>query len=372
MATLDSLVCVKDFEERAAGILEKHPLDYYKSGAGHENSLQGARDAYLRVQLKPRVLRDVSKCCLTSTVLGKSTPMPFGVAPAALQRMAHPEGEIANARAAEKLGSIFVLSTLSTTSLEDVAAAAPTARKWFQLYIYKDREVTRQLVKRAANAGFEALVLTVDAPILGIRYADARNKFSLPPQFEVANFKGITRSDMTSSGEGSGVNEYVASLLDSSLSWKDIAWLKSITSLPIILKGILTVEDALLAVEHGAAGIVVSSHGARQIDTVPSPLEVLPAIVENLKGTNCEVYIDGGVSTGTDIFKAIALGAKMVFVKRPAIWGLACGGQEGVERVLHILKRELEVTMVLTGTTSIDAVTREYVRIPPDWISSKL
>ncbi|XP_065334997.1 uncharacterized protein LOC135936190 isoform X1 [Cloeon dipterum] len=370
MTGLEGLVCVKDFEERALQTLAKHPLDYYQSGAGHEHSLRLAKDAYLRVKLKPRVLRDVSNCSLMTSVLGRPATLPFGVAPTALQRMAHPEGESANARAAQTRGAVFILSTLSTTPLEDVAVAASDARKWFQLYIYKDRGVTRQLVQRAQEAGFEAIVLTVDAPIFGIRYADTRNKFSLPPHFEVANFKGITRSDMTSSGTGSGVNEYVAGLLDRSLTWKDVAWLKSITQLPVILKGILTVEDAELAVKHGAAGIIVSSHGARQVDTVPAPLEVLPGIVDKLKGTSCEVYIDGGISTGTDIFKAIAIGARMAFVGRPAVWGLACGGQQGVEKVLGILEDELRITMMLSGVSSIEEINRDYVDIPTVWTSA--
>ncbi|XP_065334833.1 2-Hydroxyacid oxidase 1-like [Cloeon dipterum] len=357
MTSLDKLVCVKDFEDRAASLLENHALEYFKTVAGHGNSFRAAKDAYLRVKLKPRVLRNVSKCSVAATVLNRTCGLPIGISPWAVQKVAHPEGEVGSARAAEAVGAVFVLSTMSTVALEEVAAAAPRGRNWLQTYIYKDRKLTERLVKRAEKAGFEAIVITVDAPVIGIRYDDARSQFTLPPHLELANFKETNQSSSSNN----------QTLLDRSVTWKDIKWLKTITALPIVLKGILCAEDAELALLHSIDGIIVSSHGGRQLDTVPAPLEVLAEIVDKLKGSSCEVYVDGGISTGSDVFKALAIGAKMALIGRPAVWGLTCGGQHGVQKVLDILRNELETTMMLSGVSDVSEINRNYVRTPSDW-----
>ncbi|KAJ8980293.1 hypothetical protein NQ317_005213 [Molorchus minor] len=282
--------------------------------------------------------------------------MPIGIAPTAMQRMAHPEGECANVRAAQAIGTIFTLSTISTSSIEEVAQAAPNGIKWFQLYIYKDRNITRGLVERAEKAGFKALVLTVDAPMFGLRLADIRNRFTLPPHLRLANFQGTNSTDINKNNEdGSGLNSYVETLFDASLEWSDLQWLKSITSLPIILKGILTAEDARQGVEAGAKGIWVSNHGARQIDGTPASIEALPEIVKAV-GDKVEVYLDGGIRDGTDVFKALALGARMVFFGRPALWGLTHSGEEGVKRILEIIGNEFEYALGISGCAKISDI----------------
>ncbi|XP_034102246.1 uncharacterized protein LOC117566807 [Drosophila albomicans] len=345
------LVCVEDFEQQADRKLEKSAKDYYKSGAGDQFTLGLNREAFKRLRLRPRCLRDVSQLDISTTILGHQQKWPLGIAPTAMQKMAHPDGEIGNARAAGKAGSIFILSTLSTTSLEDLSAGAPDTTKWFQLYIYKDRSLTEKVVRRAEKANFKALVLTIDAPIFGHRRNDVRNKFSLPSHLCLANFQGEQANGVITEG-GSGINEYVASQFDASITWKDIAWLKQLTHLPIVVKGVLTAEDAVLAREFGCAGIIVSNHGARQIDTVPASIEALPEIVRAV-GEDLVVMLDGGIMQGNDIFKALALGAKTVFIGRPAVYGLAYNGQKGVEQLLGVLRKDFEITMALTGCQTL-------------------
>ncbi|XP_019887757.1 peroxisomal (S)-2-hydroxy-acid oxidase GLO1 isoform X1 [Ooceraea biroi] len=304
-------VCIQDYEKYALEHLPPSVRDYYKSGAGDEYSVKWNREAFKNYRIRPRFLRDVSKRDISTTVLGQKVSMPVGVAPTAMQRMAHPDGECANARAAQAAGTIFILSTISTSSIEEVAKAAPDCIKWFQLYVYTDRNLTVNLIRRAERAGFKALVLTIDAPLFGDRRADLRNKFALPGHLRFANFEGDLSQRINVAKSGSGLNEYVTALFDASLSWDDVKWLKRITTLPIILKGILTAEDACLAVESGIDGIVVSNHGARQIDSVPATIEALPEISKAV-GDKVEVYMDGGITQGIDVIKALALGAKMV------------------------------------------------------------
>ncbi|KAL0131256.1 hypothetical protein PUN28_002670 [Cardiocondyla obscurior] len=306
-----AFVCIEDYEKYALERLPASIRDYYKSGAGEEFSVKWNREAFKNYRIRPRFLRDVSKRDISTTVLGHKISMPLGVAPTAMQRMAHPDGECANAKAAQAAGTIFILSTLSTSSIEEVAEAAPNGLKWLQLYIYTDRDVTLNLIKRAERAGFKALVLTIDAPFFGNRRPDLRNKFALPSHLRFANFQGDLSQRINTSRTGSDLNEYVTSLFDPTLSWDDVEWLKKITTLPIILKGVLTAEDARLAVEIGVDGIIVSNHGARQIDGVPATIEVLPEISKAV-GDKIEIYMDGGVMQGIDVLKALALGAKMV------------------------------------------------------------
>ncbi|CAL1684387.1 unnamed protein product [Lasius platythorax] len=262
--------------------------------------------------------------------------------------------------AAQAAGTIFILSTISTSSIEEVAEAAPDGIKWFQLYIYIDRNVTLNLIRRAERAGFKALVLTIDAPFFGDRRADVRNKFALPSHLRFANFEGDLSQRINTAKTGSGLNEYVNALFDASLSWDDVKWLKRTTTLPIILKGILTAEDARLAVESGVDGIIVSNHGARQIDGVPATIEVLPEISKAV-GDQVEVYMDGGVTQGIDVLKALALGAKMVFFGRPMLWGLAYGGEKGASEILELMRREIDLAFALTGCASLKDITRDMV-----------
>lgn len=358
---MSQFVCVEDYEKYAAKRLLPAVRDYYNSGAGEQFSLRLNIEAFRKYRIRPRFLRDVSKRDLSTTILGVKISMPLGVAPSAMQRMAHPDGELANARAAEAAGTIYTLSTIATSSIEEVAEAAPKGIKWFQLYIYRDRDVTRNLVKRAERAGFKALVLTIDAPIFGDRRADIRNKFSLPSHLRLANFEGNLSDGVNTKKEGSSLNEYVMNLFDDTLSWNDVKWLQSITSLPIVLKGVLSSEDALLAVQSGVQAIIVSNHGARQVDSIPASIEALPEIVKAVNG-KIEVYMDGGVRQGIDIFKALALGAKMVFGGRPILWGLSHSGEKGARNVLELFRKELDVTFALTGCRSVKDVTRDMVK----------
>ena len=257
----------------------------------------------------------------------------------------------------------MTLSTLSTTPLEEVAAAAPNGFRWFQLYVYKDRTITLDLIKRAEKAGYKALAITVDTPVLGRREADIKNKFALPGHLTMGNFTGGAFSSGTkqSGSTGSGLASYVAALIDQTLTWDDIAWVRSNTTMKIVVKGVLTPEEALASVTFGVAGIWVSNHGARQLDTTPATIEVLPEIVKAVAG-KVEVYIDGGIVRGTDVLKAVALGARAVFVGRPVVWGLAYSGEEGVFNVVKMLNDEFVMAMKLAGCVCISDVKPSLVR----------
>lgn len=356
---LDDLLTLADFEARAAATLPKSVFDYYASGADGQVTLRENREAFDRLAVKPRMLVDVSRRDLSATVLGQPLSFPVLVAPTAFQRLAHPKGEVATARAAAAAGTIMVLSTLSTCSLEEVASAAG-GPLWFQLYIYKDRGVTRALVERAAAAGCRALVLTADAPLLGRRLADVRNRFHLPEGLSVRNLDAAGRGRLPDRAEGSGLAAYFASLLDPSLTWRDVEWLRSITGLPLLIKGVLRADDAVRAAESGAAGVIVSNHGGRQLDTAPATIAVLAEIAEALDG-RVAVLVDGGIRRGTDVVKALALGAKAVLVGRPVLWGLAAGGERGVARVLALLREELDLAMALCGCRSVAELTKDLI-----------
>ncbi|XP_070506348.1 uncharacterized protein Hao [Chironomus tepperi] len=343
------------YEKRALELLPESIRDYYRSGAGDENTLSWNREDFNNFRIRPRFLKDVTERDTRLNVFGANPSFPCGISPTAMQRMAHPDGEAASVRAAQNENTVFILSTIATTSIEDVAAAAPEATKWFQLYIYKDRKLTESLVRRAELAGFKALVLTVDAPLFGLRRADLRNKFSMPQHLTLANFH-----HQVSSMGGSGINEYVAKQFDQGIVWDDVKWLMSITKLPVILKGILTKEDARHACTIGVAGIMVSNHGARQLDNVPSSIEALAEITKEVND-EIPIFFDGGVRQGTDIFIALALGAKMCFIGRPVIYGLACEGQSGVENVIKILKREFDLTMCLAGVKNLSEICGDMV-----------
>lgn len=324
--------------------------DFYQGGSDDEVTLRANRTAFERIQLRPRVLVDVNASALDmrTTVLGTPLSMPILIAPTALHCLAHPEGECATVQGAGMANTLMVASTTSTRSLEEIAQAA-SGPLWFQLYVYYSLEVAEKLVHRAEAAGYRAIVLTVDLPYLGNREKDRRNNVTIPPSpFREANLVDI---DEDIDGQGWVV-----------LTWEAVSWLRSITSLPILLKGILTAEDALLAIEHGVAGIIVSNHGGRQLDTAIASIEALPEIVEAVAG-RCEVYIDGGIRRGTDILKALALGARAVLVGRPVLWGLAASGAEGVYHVLEILRKELELAMALSGRPTLGSIDRTLLKM---------
>ncbi|NWU74255.1 HAOX1 oxidase, partial [Onychorhynchus coronatus] len=360
-------VCIGDFEEYARTFLPKSVYDYYRSGADEQETLADNVAAFSRWKLYPRVLRDVSAMDVSTWVLGHRVSVPVCVAATAMQRMAHPDGETATARACRAVGTGMMLSSWATSSIEEVAAAAPGGLLWLQLYVYKDREVTEALVRRAERAGYSGIFVTADTPYLGRRVADVRNRFQLPPHLRLKNFSSsdLAFSSGKDFGENSGLAVYVAEAIDPSVNWEDIKWLRGLTSLPIVVKGILRADDAKEALKIGVNGILVSNHGARQLDGVPATvstgIDVLPEIVEAVQG-KVEVFLDGGVRKGTDVLKALALGARAVFIGRPLLWGLAYQGEEGAKEVLQMLKEEFRLAMALTGCRRVEEIGRTLIR----------
>jgi 4-hydroxymandelate oxidase len=336
--------------------------DYFAAGSSDEVTLQRNRSVFNEILMRPKMLHDISYRDLTVTVLGQTLSMPILIAPMAFQGMAHEEGEVATARAAKALNTIMALSTLSNHSIEEVGQAAPH-HMWFQLYVYKDREITKELVNRAYAAGYKALVLTVDSPILGRRERDLRNGFHLPEHLCAINLAGQGLSDIGKAGNHSALASHIASLYDNALSWQSLEWIISISKLPVLVKGIVRGDDAKLALEHGAKGVIVSNHGGRQIDTEVSPIEVLPEVAEAMDGRG-ELLMDGGIRRGTDVVKALALGAKAVLVGRPVIWALATGGSESVVQCLTMLKQELDLTMALAGCATLQEITPDLLKLP--------
>jgi 4-hydroxymandelate oxidase len=356
---MDRPINLLEYEACAGARLDRNAFDYYASGALDEHTLRDNADAYARLRLAYRVLVDVSVRDSSTAVLGQALRMPIIVAPTAFHRMAHADGELATVRAAGAAGTVMILSSLSNTAVEQVVAAA-RGPVWFQLYVYRDRDATAGLVRRAEAAGCKAIVLTVDAPQLGRRERDVRNRFCLPEQLAVENLLPAGYGKLARPEQDSGLAAYFASLIDPALSWRDIAWLRSLTELPLIIKGIVRVDDAERAIDAGASAIIVSNHGGRQLDTSIATIDALARIGEAV-GDRIELMVDGGVRRGTDVIKALALGAKAVCVGRPILWGLAADGQAGVEHVLGILRDELDLAMALCGTPNIAAITRDLV-----------
>lgn len=348
-----------EYEKLACEKLHKTAFDYYSSGAHDEITLKDNREAYNRIQIHYKVLVDVSKRDLSTEVFGQKISFPLIIAPTAFHKMAHNEGECAVAKAAMQSDTIICLSTLSNTKVEEVSESCKS-NFWFQLYVFRDKSVTEKLVRRVEKAGAKAIVVTVDAPLLGTREKDVKNKFQLPQGLSVINLMPDNKDELPDNKPDSGLSLYFNEMLDQSLNWKDIEWLASITKLPIILKGIIRPDDALRAIDYGAKGIVVSNHGGRQLDTSPATIEVLPKIAEAVDN-RIEVLVDGGIRRGTDILKAVALGAKAVLVGRPVLWGLACNGTEGVSSVLSLLKKEFDLAMALSGTPTVKDITRDLV-----------
>jgi isopentenyl diphosphate isomerase/L-lactate dehydrogenase-like FMN-dependent dehydrogenase len=345
---------VDDYERLAEASLEPGAHGYFAGGAGDERCLRENVEAWRGHRLRPRVLVDVSGATAATTVLGTDVSMPVLVAPTAFHRMLHEDGEAGTARAAAAAGTLMCLSTLATSSPAEVAVAAPGAPRWFQLYVFRDRGVTGALVEQAVEAGFEAIVLTVDAPRLGRRERDLRTGFHVPADVVVPSIANLE-------GEWAGATPLeVLSRIDDSLGWGDLERLVAASPVPVVVKGVQTGEDAALACEHGAAAVVVSNHGGRQLDAVAPTAELLPEVVAAVAG-RIEVYVDGGIRRGSDVVVALALGARAVLVGRPVLWGLAHDGEAGARRVLELLRDEVELALALCGCASPAAVTRDHV-----------
>jgi len=328
---------LSDFARAAAERLDPGPLAYYAGGAGDELTLRHNEAAWRRIAVRPRVLVDVAERDLSTTVLGREHPHPIFVAPTAFHRLAHPEGELATARGAAAADALYCMSSLATTSPVAVAEAAPAGRRWFQLYVFKDRGVSDALVDAAVEHGYEAIVVTADLPVLGVRERELRSGYAIDAAELIPD---LHSGDLALTDIGT--------LIDPSLTWDDLERFAERCGLPVLVKGVMTADDAVLAADHGAAGVVVSNHGGRQLDTVRAGAEALPEIAE-AAGDRLDVLVDGGIRRGTDVLKALALGARAVMIGRPVLWGLAVGGEDGVRTVLEILRGELDVALALAG-----------------------
>lgn len=353
-----SIAAVTDYEPFARERVTEQAWAYVSGGAADEITLRHNIAAFSRLGIKPRVLADLKGGGTQCRLLGQTLPYPILLAPVAYQKLAHPDGEMATALAAAAMQAGMVVSTQASVPLEDIAKQV-TVPPWFQLYIQHDRGFTRDLVQRAEASGYAALVLTVDAPVSGLRNREQRAGFALPPGVEAVNLRGLPPLAGGAGAPGQPVL-FGTPLLDSAPTWQDVAWLKSITRLPVLLKGILTAEDASEALAYGADGLIVSNHGGRTLDTVPATIDVLPDIAATVGG-RVPVLLDGGIRRGTDVFKALALGAAAVLVGRPYIYGLAAAGAVGVSHVLHILRAELEATMALAGTKNLAAIGPHHI-----------
>ncbi|MFO0740543.1 MAG: alpha-hydroxy acid oxidase [Labilithrix sp.] len=357
-----SCVTIDDWEALARSRLSAMAYDYYRSGADDEHTLRRNRDAYARFEIWYRTLVDVAAPRIATSVLGTDVATPILVAPTAYHRLANAEGEPATARAAAACGSVYCASTLATTLLEDVAAAAPGAPQWFQLYVHKDRAFTGSLIERAKKAGYRAIAVTVDTPVLGRRCADVRNAFALPEGLVMSNLVPILPPDL-GQGAGSELARFVASRHDAAFTWTDLDEIARLAApLPVVVKGIARADDALRALDHGARAIWVSNHGGRQLDYAPATIDVLPEVVRAV-ADRAEVYVDGGIRSGTQALIALGLGARAVFVGRPVLGGLAAGGEAGVSAVLELLTSELVRAMQLAGCPDLAAARDDLIRV---------
>jgi L-lactate dehydrogenase (cytochrome) len=367
---------IADLRAIAARRVPRAVFDYTDGAAEQEISLSRARAAFARAEFHPQVLRDVSTADTSTTVLGHRWPVPFGLAPTGFTRMMHHEGERAAARAAQQAGVTFALSTMGTTSIEDVAAEAPGARKWFQLYVWRDRDAGKDLLERASAAGYEALLLTVDTPVAGARMRDVSNGLTIPPQLTAATVLEAARHpawwinlltteplDFASLHEWHGtVAELVNTMFDPTVTFSDLEWLRASWPGPLLLKGITTVDAARAAVDHGVDGIIVSTHGGRQLDRAAAPLEVLAPIIDAV-GDRAEVLLDTGIMHGGDIVAALAMGAKACLVGRAFLYGLMAGGERGVDRAIAILRQEIARTLQLLGVGGVEELNRSHVSL---------
>lgn len=352
-------VRLDDYEPAAREILPRAIYDYFAGGAEDEAAVAGNREAFRRYRFRFRVLAATESPDPSGELLGERFAMPVHLAPAATQRMAHPDGELAAARAAADAGIIYGLSTLSTCSIEEVAAVSNGAR-WFQLYMYRDRSITLDMIDRAAASGYRAVVLTVDTPVLGRRERDFRNAFTMPAGLRYENLtEALSRTGVAELGE-SAIALYFVDQLDHGLQWKDLEWLVAHSKLPVLVKGVVRGDDAKRSVAAGARGLIVSNHGGRQLDYSIATLDALPEVAEAV-GNDVPVLLDGGVRRGTDVLKAVALGAKSVMIGRPYLWALAVDGYEGVRHMLQLLEDEIAISMSLLGVKNLSELSRDLV-----------
>ena len=377
---LRAAASISDLRRIAEKRLPRGVFDYIDGGAEDEATLAANIAAYRDLTFVPRVLRDVSRVDTSSSLLGKPLSLPLVLAPTGFTRIAHPEGELAVGRAAARAGVPYALSTLGTRSIEELAAVG-NDRLWFQVYVWKDRGLVRDLVERAAAAGYEALCITVDTPVLGRRERDVRRGYTLPPQlgpstildglarpawtWQFVTNKPIRFANLIGTEVGDGrdavsLAEYVATQLDPSLSWAEVEWFREIWNGPIVIKGIQSVADAQMAADHGVAAIVISNHGGRQLDYAPATPDLVPAVADAV-GDHLEIICDGGTRRGSDIVKALALGADAVMMGRPYLYGLGAAGEPGVDHVLANLRSEMERTMALLGLTEVKELTPDCV-----------
>ena len=353
------LLNVADYARAARAKLPKDVFDYYEGGALDEITLGENSAGWEKLKLYYRVLAGVGPRDMSTTVLGQRISMPIMVAPTAFHKLACEQGEIAMARAAKAAGTLFILSSLSNTAMESVFAAGGSPR-WFQLYIYKDRQITLELVKRAEAAGAEGIVLTVDAPGLGTRHRDTRNNFRLSDGLSVGNLAPVGKGDFPEV-KGSGLAAYVRTNFKEDLGFDDLDWLCGSTRLPVVVKGVCRGDDARRTVEHGAKAVIVSNHGGRQLDTAPATCDALPYVID-ATGDLCEIYVDGGIRRGSDVLKAIALGARAVLVGRAVLWGLCVAGEQAALQVLEILRSALDEAMLLCGCTKLTDIDESLLQ----------
>jgi 4-hydroxymandelate oxidase len=348
-------ICLADFEPLAKAKMPAMGWEYVSGGAGDELTVRWNQEAYQRIRLRPRVLVDVSQLDTRVSLFGQEHAFPIILAPTAAQKLTHPEGELATARGAGAAGAAMVLSSFSNTSLEDVAAAAKS-QLWFQLYAQTDHGFTHDLVQRAEAGGYRALCLTVDTPIAGARNRETRANVNLSPLPNLKNLKGVGTEGVVRTGS----LDIFSRVLDAALSWKDVEWLRSFAKIPLLVKGVLNPDDADRAVKAGVAGVMVSNHGGRNLDTVPATIDALPQVADRVAG-RVPVLVDGGIRRGTDVLKALALGANAVLIGRPYLYGLGAAGAAGVTQVVNILQREFVMAMALTGRTTIASIDRSVI-----------
>lgn len=377
-ARIEGAATVWDLRRLGRRRTPRAPFDYVDGAADAEIGLRRSRDAYRRVEFVPSVLRDVSAVDTSTTILGRPSHLPLALSPTGFTRMMHAEGEVAVARAAARAGIPYALSTMGTTSVDDLARIVPSADLWFQLYVWRDRAFSQDLIDRARASGYTALVLTVDVPVAGARLRDVYNGLTIPPNLSPRTFvdgalhpawwwdllttEPLTFASLTSSG--GTVADLIDRIFDPTVGFDEVAWLKETWDGPVVVKGIQNVDDAVTAVERGADALVVSNHGGRQLDRAPTPLEILPRIVDAV-GDRVEVYVDGGITSGADIAAAVAFGARAAMVGRAYLYGLMAGGRPGVDRALEILRSEYTRTLQLLGVTSTAALDGSRVALRP-------
>jgi L-lactate dehydrogenase (cytochrome) len=378
---LRTAITVEDMRHIAKRRLPRGVFDYIDGGAEDERTLANNSAAFGQIEFCPNVLRDVSEIDVSSTLLGKPVSMPLFLAPTGYTRLTHSQGELSVARAAERAGIPYSLSTMSTRSIEEVGAVSNGA-KWFQVYTWKDRGLVREMVERAAASGYEAVILTVDTAVLGKRERDARRGFNIPPRIgpgtiidgivhpawtydfithEPLTFANVADRDQYGGGGDMGRGQYVMMNFDQKLAWTDVEWLQSVWSGPIVLKGIQTVDDAKRAVEAGVQAIALSNHGGRQLDDAPAPISLVEPVAQVVQG-RAEIICDGGVRRGSDIVKAIALGATACSIGRPYLYAMGAAGERGVDQILDFFRDGIARTMALSGRTTIAEIDRSLVR----------